>query len=71
MKGEPASDADIKFMKDVQENIMHFVHHGTPKETEWSEYPRTALLSDSVSYADNHLDEKCKFWLSNGFFNYT
>ena len=71
MKGEPSSDADIKFMKNVQENIMHFVHHGIPKETEWSNYPRTALLSDSVSYADNHLDDKCKFWLSNGFFNYT
>ena len=71
MNGASPSNADTEFMKVIQENIMHFVHTGVPKENEWTEYPRTALISDSLSYADNHLGEKCAFWLSNGFFNYT
>ena len=71
MKGAELSESDKNFMKNIQNNIMYFVHHGKPKAQEWTEYPRTAIISDSLSYEDYHLKDKCDLWLSHGFFNYT
>ena len=40
-------------------------------EDKWPEYPAaTALLSDSLSVAQNYSSERCQLWKKNGLYAY-
>lgn len=72
MDGSEPSELDDNFTRLIQENVMHFVYHGKPKDSDWLEYPTTAIIeSDKITYKQNFMQEKCDFWMNNGFFNYT
>ena len=71
MEGKTPAESDRVFRRLLQTNVMSFIYTGKPLASQWEEYPTTALISDTLLYSDYHKQEKCDFWLSSGFFNFS
>ncbi len=69
--GAPETTSDTAFRMVMQEIVMNFVREGAPLNPAWREFPRTALLAETITFEDHYLKEQCDFWFENNFFNYT
>ncbi|XP_040890953.1 para-nitrobenzyl esterase isoform X2 [Toxotes jaculatrix] len=68
--GKPLSDQDRSFQNLVTRHLVNFAKTGK-MASEWPEYPAaTALLSSSLSLAQNHSAARCELWKENGLYDY-
>ncbi|XP_042276362.1 para-nitrobenzyl esterase [Thunnus maccoyii] len=68
--GKPLSPKDKNFQDLITRHLVHFAKTGK-MEDKWPEYPAaTALLSDSLSVAQNYSSERCQLFKKNGLYAY-
>lgn len=62
---------DIAWQRNVQNEVLSFVHTGAPCSSEWKPYPMvTASLSYQTTVLSAYNPVQCEFLLGNGFFSY-
>lgn len=62
LSGE-GSGSDRRFSEILQENVMHFVRTGRPRDAAWLTYPRAvALISDKLMINKTYHSEQCNMW---------
>lgn len=68
----PLTDSDIRFERNIRNEIISFVRHGRPNSTSWTKYPdSTALISENVTTVKDYHASECEFLFANGFFPYS
>ncbi|XP_026233587.1 para-nitrobenzyl esterase isoform X2 [Anabas testudineus] len=68
--GKPLSVEDKRFQNLITHHLVNFAKTGK-MESEWPVYPAaTALLSDSLSVANNYSAARCDLWKEHGLYAY-
>lgn len=62
---------DIGWQRNVQNEVLSFVHTGEPYTCSWKPYPEvTASLSTRTKLLPAYNPDQCEFWFQNNFFSY-